>query len=59
MVLLQCAILEPSDLVEQVKRGDIIIAAAGRAHMITANMIKPGAVVIDVGINETGRQNCR
>ena len=41
-----------SDLVEQVKRGDIIIAAAGRAHMITANMIKPGAVVIDVGINE-------
>ena len=41
-----------SDLVEQVKRGDIVIAAAGRAHMITANMIKPGAVVIDVGINE-------
>ena len=40
------------DLAEQVKRGDIVIAAAGRAHMITANMIKPGAVVIDVGINE-------
>ena len=40
------------DLAEQVKRGDIVIAAAGRAHMITADMIKPGAVVIDVGINE-------
>ena len=39
------------DLAEQVKRGDIVIAAAGRAHMITADMIKPGAVVIDVGIN--------
>ena len=40
------------DLAEQVKRGDIVIAAAGRAHMITADMIKPGAVVIDVGIND-------
>lgn len=40
------------DLAEQVKRGDIVIAAAGRAHMITADMIKSGAVVIDVGINE-------
>ena len=40
------------DLAAQVKRGDIVIAAAGRAHMITADMIKPGAVVIDVGINE-------
>ena len=40
------------DLAEQVKRGDIVIAAAGRAHMITADMIKLGAVVIDVGINE-------
>ena len=39
-------------MAEQVKRGDIVIAAAGRAHMITADMIKPGAVVIDVGINE-------
>ena len=50
--LLQCAILELPDLAEQVKRGDIVIAAAGRAHMITVDMIKPGAVVIDVGINE-------
>lgn len=41
-----------SDLANYVKQGDIVIAAAGRPHMITADMIKPGAVVIDVGINE-------
>ena len=40
------------DLANYVKQGDIVIAAAGRPHMITADMIKPGAVVIDVGINE-------
>lgn len=40
------------DLGNYVKQGDIVIAAAGRPHMITADMIKPGAVVIDVGINE-------
>lgn len=40
------------DLTNYVKQGDIVIAAAGRPHMITADMIKPGAVVIDVGINE-------
>ncbi|HET9922075.1 MAG TPA: tetrahydrofolate dehydrogenase/cyclohydrolase catalytic domain-containing protein [Ktedonobacteraceae bacterium] len=30
---------------------DVLVAAAGRANMVTANMVKPGAVVIDVGIN--------
>ena len=39
------------DLASVVKRADIVIAAAGKAKMITADMIKPGAVVIDVGIN--------
>ncbi len=39
------------DLKEVVKRADIVIAAVGRAKMITADMIKPGAVVIDVGMN--------
>lgn len=33
------------------RRADILIAAVGRPHMITADMVKPGAVVIDVGIN--------
>ena len=39
------------DLAEVVKRADIVIAAVGKEKLITANMIKPGAVVIDVGIN--------
>lgn len=41
-----------ADLAHHVQQADIVIAAAGRAHMITANMVKAGAVVIDVGINE-------
>lgn len=39
------------NLPEIVRLGDIIIAAIGRANFITADMIKPGATVIDVGIN--------
>lgn len=41
------------DLAKHTKRADILIAAVGRAHAITAPMIKPGAVVVDVGINRT------
>lgn len=33
------------------KRADILVAAVGRAGFVTADMVKPGAVVIDVGIN--------
>lgn len=36
---------------EHVKRADIIIAAAGRPNTVTADMVKDGAVVIDVGVN--------
>jgi methylenetetrahydrofolate dehydrogenase (NADP+)/methenyltetrahydrofolate cyclohydrolase len=39
------------DLGEVTRRADILIVAAGRARMITADMVKPGAVVIDVGMN--------
>ncbi|MFO0070787.1 MAG: bifunctional 5,10-methylene-tetrahydrofolate dehydrogenase/5,10-methylene-tetrahydrofolate cyclohydrolase, partial [Gemmatimonas sp.] len=39
------------DLAAHTKRADILIAAIGRAEMITGDMIKPGAVVIDVGMN--------
>ena len=39
------------NLAEVVKRADIVIAAVGKAKMVTADMIKPGAVVIDVGMN--------
>jgi len=40
-----------SDLKAQLQRADVVIAAVGRANMITGDMLKPGAVVIDVGIN--------
>ena len=39
------------NITEHVKRADIIIAAAGRPNTITADMVKQGAVVIDVGVN--------
>ncbi len=41
------------NLAEHTRQADILIAAAGRAGMITADMVKPGAIVIDAGINET------
>jgi methylenetetrahydrofolate dehydrogenase (NADP+) / methenyltetrahydrofolate cyclohydrolase len=39
------------DLSSHTRRADILIVAAGRAEMVTADMVKPGAVVIDVGMN--------
>ena len=39
------------DLREVVRRADIVIAAVGRAEMVTGDWLKPGATVIDVGIN--------
>ena len=39
------------DLPAVVRRGDIVVAAVGRAQMIRGDWIKPGATVIDVGIN--------
>ena len=39
------------NLAEHTKRADIVVAAVGRPNTITADMIKEGAVVIDVGIN--------
>lgn len=45
------------DLADHLRRADVVVAAAGRARMITGDMIRPGAVVIDVGMNrdEAGR----
>jgi len=42
------------DLIFHTKRADIIIAAAGKAKAITADMVKEGVVVIDVGVNQIG-----
>ncbi|MCB5200104.1 bifunctional methylenetetrahydrofolate dehydrogenase/methenyltetrahydrofolate cyclohydrolase FolD [Loktanella sp. TSTF-M6] len=41
------------DLAEVVRRADIVVAAVGRPRMVGAGWIKPGATVIDVGINRT------
>ena len=39
------------DLPAEIRRADVLIAAVGRPRLITGEMVKPGAVVIDVGIN--------
>ncbi len=39
------------DLAAHCRRADVLVVAAGRARMVTGDMIKPGAVVIDVGMN--------
>ncbi|MDU0348845.1 bifunctional methylenetetrahydrofolate dehydrogenase/methenyltetrahydrofolate cyclohydrolase [Actinomyces sp. MRS3W] len=48
------------DLADHVRRADVVIAAAGSAGIITADMVAPGAVVLDVGVSrvvnpETGK----
>ena len=43
------------DIPFHTKRADILIVAAGRPKYITADMVKEGVVVIDVGVNEIGR----
>lgn len=40
------------NLVEEIRQADILVSAIGKAHFITREMIKPGAIVIDVGINQ-------
>lgn len=44
------------NLKELCRQADILVAAAGRAKLITADFIKPGAVVIDVGVNRVGEK---
>ena len=41
------------DLVAHTKRADIVVAAIGKAHFLKAEMIKPGATVLDVGISRS------
>ena len=38
-------------LAEMTRQGDVLVAAAGRPGMVTAEMVKPGSTVIDVGMN--------
>jgi len=48
--------LRTKDLPEICRRADILVAAVGRPEMIKGDWIKPGATVVDVGINRTERQ---
>ena len=46
------------DLAEVTRQADILVVAIGRPKFVTADMVKPGAVVIDVGVNrdpDTGK----
>ena len=42
------------DLASVCRRGDILVAAVGRPGLVTGDFVKPGATVIDVGINRVG-----
>ena len=46
------------DLAEHTRRADILVAAVGKPGFVTADMVKPGAVVIDVGINRVDGKVC-
>jgi methylenetetrahydrofolate dehydrogenase (NADP+)/methenyltetrahydrofolate cyclohydrolase len=39
------------DIASHTRQADIVVAAVGRRNTVTANMVKPGAIVVDVGIN--------
>jgi len=39
------------DLAEKVRRADVVVAATGAAGLVTADMVRPGAVVLDVGVS--------
>src|SRR6059058_3779709 len=41
------------DLATEVRRADIVVAAAGKPGLVTADMVRPGAAVLDVGITRT------
>lgn len=46
------------NLAEVTKKADILVAAVGKAKFVTADMVKDGAVVIDVGMNRTNGKLC-
>ncbi|MFM8558774.1 MAG: bifunctional methylenetetrahydrofolate dehydrogenase/methenyltetrahydrofolate cyclohydrolase, partial [bacterium] len=42
---------DPARLRELAREADVLVAAVGKRHMVTADWVKPGAVVVDVGIH--------
>ena len=45
------------DLASQVRQADVVVAAAGSAGLITKDMVKPGAVVLDVGVSRVAGED--
>lgn len=45
------------DLAAHTTRADVVVVAVGKPGLVTASMIKPGAVVVDVGINEVEQED--
>jgi len=41
------------DLAAETRRADVLVVAVGRPSVVSAEMVKPGAAVVDVGINRT------
>jgi methylenetetrahydrofolate dehydrogenase (NADP+)/methenyltetrahydrofolate cyclohydrolase len=48
--------VEPADMVALVRTADIVVAAAGRPHLLTPDMVKPGAAVVSAGTTFEGRK---
>ena len=42
-----------ADLAEHARRADVLVAAVGRPGLVTPDMVKPGATVVDVGVTRT------
>jgi len=49
-----CCHSQTPNLQEITRRADVLLVAIGKPNWITAPMVKPGAVVVDVGINRLG-----
>lgn len=49
-----CCHSHSKNLAEITRRADILVVAIGKPHFVTVDMVRPGAVVIDVGINRLG-----
>jgi methylenetetrahydrofolate dehydrogenase (NADP+)/methenyltetrahydrofolate cyclohydrolase len=47
---------QTSDVAAMIRQGEIVCAAAGSAKFITKEMIRPGAVVIDIGVSRVGKK---
>jgi len=47
-----------TDLASFTRQADILVVAVGKPNIITGDMIKPGAIVVDAGINDTGSGIC-